>query len=217
MRGFITFSLLIMFVAEIKAQKFSDSLFSTTSFIRFNPLGLVDVNDLNVSFGAEKRFSEKSSVALDLGYIFYDEKFRYQGRTHGIILRPAYRFFPGESLFFVEAELHYKLVTHRITDWVGRGVVNDVPAYFQYTRFRLRKEVLGIHVKAGRQYYLSDKIWLELYLGIGVHFRKYRIANHPDWQYELGGDFPRRATVMNRTDVLPAVPGGVRILYRLSR
>lgn len=217
MRAFSISFLLMIFVMGIRAQKFSDTLYATTAFIRFNPLGLIDVNDLNLSIGVEKRFSAKSSVAFDFAYLIYDVKFRDQGKTRGIMLRPAYRLFTGESFFFIEGELHYKLVTHRIIDWVGRGVVNNVPSYFEYTRFRLRKEVFGVHLKAGRQYNVSEKIWLEVYLGIGIHFRQYRIANHPDWQYDLGGDFPRQGSVMGKTDVLPAIPAGLRVLYRLSK
>ncbi|RYF86911.1 MAG: DUF3575 domain-containing protein [Chitinophagaceae bacterium] len=217
MRIFVAVIMLISFMSALKAQKFPDSLSATTAFARLNPLGLVDISDMNLSVGAEKRFSNRSSVALDVAYIFFSQRFHDRGRTSGVMLRPAYRFFPGKKYFFLETELQYKLVTHRYTDWVGKDVENGVASYEEYMNFRLRKQVLGVHLKAGRQFNLSDKLWLEIYLGVGVHFRKYRIANHRDWRYVVDDNFSIDPVVTGETDVVAALPAGLRFLYRLSK
>ncbi|MBL7700166.1 MAG: DUF3575 domain-containing protein [Chitinophagaceae bacterium] len=198
------------------AQKFPDSLSATTSFIRFNPLGLVDLNDMNISLGVEKRITKRSSFAFDAGFIFYSLWMRDQTRRNtGFILRPSYRFFPGKSYLFLEAELHYKQVTHELTDWVGRAAINDVPSYEEFMNFRLKKTAIGSHIKIGRQYNVSDRLWLEIYLGLGVHYRKYKVADDPRMRYIVNDLFFEVNT--NDADLLPAVPAGLRLLYRLSR
>jgi len=111
---------LVFFWHGSTAQKFSDSLYDKTTFLRFNPLGLADFNDVNLSFGVEKKITKKSSVALDASFVFHSQSFRdISNRSRGFILRPAYRFFPSNSKFLLEIQLHYKQVTHRMTDWVG--------------------------------------------------------------------------------------------------
>lgn len=198
------------------AQKFTDSLFSTTTFARFNPLGLVDVRDLNISFGVEKRISHKSSVALDGSFIFFSQMFGEKSHySRGFMFRPAYRFFPAQGKVFIEIEGHYKQVTQKLTDWVGRDVVNDVPTYDEYATFRLRKSVKGAHLKVGRQYYLSKHFWLEVYVGIGVHYRKYKVVDDPRMRYALDNVFLMVTSVDQ--EVVPALPAGLRLLYRLSK
>lgn len=217
MRIFLSVGLLFLVSTGLNAQQFPDSLSATTAFVRFNPLGLADISNMNLSVGAEKRLSKRSSVALDFAYIFYSHRFNDEGNARGIMLRPAYRFFPGNGYFFVESELQYKLATHRMVDWVGKGVVNNVASYEEYMQFRLRKQVLGVHVKAGRQYHLTNKLWMEIYLGVGVHFRKYWVANHPDWRYGIDNDFSIEQPFTGDTQVLFALPAGLRFLYRLSK
>lgn len=207
-------ALLIFSSLTSSAQKFSDSLYAKTSFLRFNAIGLADVTDLNISFGAEKKISKRSSFALDLGYIPYSQLFADKS-VSGFIVRPAYRFFPAESLFLIEVELHFKQVSHDMEDWLGRDIVNGIASYEQYMDFKLRRTVWGAHLKAGRQYYLSNRFWLELYLGLGVHFRRYTIANNRNQQYQVTTNF----TIVNtgQTEKLLALPAGVRLLYRLDK
>jgi len=81
--------------------------------------------------------------------------------------------------------------------------------------FPLRKRVIGAHFKAARQYYVSNRFWLEIYLGIGLNFRKYTIANNPRMTYQVNDLFTPIAT--NRTEAVPALPAGFRILYRLDK
>lgn len=198
------------------AQKFPDTLSATTTFIRFNPLGFADVDDMNISFGIEKRVTKKSSFGLDLGYIFFSESVNRKSEyTHGFIFRPAYRFFPGKSLFFVEGEFHYKQVTHKMIDWVGRDAVNNVASYEEFATFRLRKVTVGGNVKAGRQYRLSNRFWMELYLGLGLRIREYSIVNEPRSAYQVSNTFAIVST--HDPHLTLAMPAGLRILYRVSK
>src|SRR5687767_2810467 len=130
---------LVAMVQIAAAQKKSDTLTKGTTFLRFNPLTIVDLSEPNISFGIESRFTNNISAALDAGYIVYSQRFHSMGRSSGFIVRPAFRFFPDNSRIFFEAELHYKQHTHRIHDWVGHDQVNGVAAYEEYKQFRLRK------------------------------------------------------------------------------
>lgn len=198
----------------LSAQRFPDSLYANTTLLRFNPFALVPLYDLNISFGVEQKISKKSSFALDLGYVPYSEQFSRK-RANGFVIRPAYRFFPNGNRFFLEAELHYKQVTQKMADWIGRDVVNNVPAYEEYVEFKLRKKVWGAHLKLGRQYYISNRLWLEFYLGFGVHYRRYSVINYPGSQYQIPNVF--NFVMTGQTETLAALPAGLRILYRIDK
>lgn len=64
----------------------------------------------------------------------------------------------------MEAEFHYKYVTYKITDWIGRDVTNGIPAYEEYTTFNFNKRAIGLHVKTGTSANLSrnKKLGLKL-------------------------------------------------------
>jgi hypothetical protein len=210
----ITTALIALAVSTLHAQKFSDTLSRKDAFLRFNPLGLIDANDMNFSIGAEKRIGDKFSVALDVAYIFYSDFFDDEGNTKGFIIRPAARFFPGGGKFFLETELHYKQSTHRLWDWIGRDAVNNVPAYEQLLSVRLRKKVWGAHIKVGRLIPVTNRLWFELYLGIGPHFRTYQIVDHPEMVYQVNHFF--NTVFTGDTEKLVALPAGFRLLYRIS-
>ena len=209
----ITATIVAMMFYCADAQIRSDTLYSGNTFLRFNALNLADVSEPNISIGVERRVDELISVALDAGYIFYSQTFNRTGRSRGFIIRPAVRFFPGNGLFYLETELHYKQTTHYLHDWVGRDRVDNVPSYEQLTTFRLRKRVTGIHFKVGRLVPVSDKLWFEFYLGGGVHFRKYFVVDDPDFAFRFTQNMNTITT--GETDILIAVPGGFRLLYRL--
>ena len=209
----ITATIVAMMFYCAGAQIRSDTLYTGNIFLRFNALNLADVSEPNISFGAERRVAELFSVALDAGYIFYSQTFNRTGRSRGFIIRPAVRYFPGNGLFYLETELHYKQTTHHLHDWVGRDVVENVPSYEQFTLFRLRKRVIGTHFKVGRMVPVSNKLWFEFYLGGGVHFRKYFVVGDPDFTFQFTQNMSTITT--GETDILIAVPGGFRLLYRI--
>jgi hypothetical protein len=176
-------------------------------------MNLADVSEPNISFGAERRISKHVSLAMDASYIVMSQRFHDLGRSSGFIIRPAVRYFPEKSGIFLEAELHYKQHTHHIHDWVGRNIAGGVPAYEEYKAFRLRKQVIGMHLKFGRLMPVTNRLWLEFYIGVGPHFRKFTVVEQKDLVYNFELIYENLST--GETERLVAIPMGCRILYRI--
>jgi hypothetical protein len=210
----LTYFLLLVVCQHVKAQKLPDTLTTGSTFLRFNIINLADLSESNISFGAERRISGRFSLALDAGYIVLSQRFRDKGKSSGFIIRPALRYFPEKSRIFFEAELHYKQHTHRIHDWVGRDAVAGVAAYEEYKEFRLRKQVIGPHLKFGTLVPVNNRLWFEFYVGVGIHFRKYSIVGEKDAVYTFDDDFLTITT--GNEETLVAIPAGWRILYRFK-
>jgi hypothetical protein len=189
-----------------------------TLFLRFNPLGLIDIIDQNISAGAEYRFKPKWSAAVDAAYIFQSNNLDNLQSAKGYIIRPAVRkYFSRQLNHYVEAELHYKHLATTIEDWVGRNVVNGVPAYEEYRKFRYIKEVAGLQVKLGVQECLVQKkwLWIELYAGFGVRKKWQHAQLPPGSSYtflrRMFSEDPNQSNT-----VFPAFPGGVRLLFKIK-
>jgi hypothetical protein len=147
---------------------------------RFNFIGLLDAYDENFSVGGEYRFAEHWSAGSDVAYIFTSEYLSQSKSSHGVIIRPFIRFYPenGRNGFF-EMGLHYKHVDYRITDWIGKNIVNGIPTYEKYETFSFIKNAYEVNFKAGTAANLSrNKKWrLEFYGGLGVRFKKQHSQN----------------------------------------
>jgi hypothetical protein len=199
-------------------------------YLRNVPSGLLDFLDGNINLGSEYRFSGTWSATLDAGGIFYSQYFEKNRRATGFLLRPGVRVYPGKSKdYFVELQLHYKQVMYHIRDWIDRDVVNGVATYEELKTFRYRKRVMGVHIMGGMKKYLgrSHRLFIEVYSGLGVHFKDQYLVNEPNARYDppftlsttdntanntagnTSGNAPREKTVV------PAVPGGIRLTYRL--
>lgn len=189
-----------------------------TLLLRFNPLGLIDFTDQNISTGVEYRFKDKWSAAVDAAYIFRSNNIQNLQSSKGFIIRPAVRkYFSRQLNHYLEAELHYKYVANTIEDWVDRGVVNGTAAYEEYTKFRFTKQVAGLQVKMGVQESLVQKkwLWIEVYVGLGVRKKWQDTHLPPDASYT----FLQRMfnDDLNRKDaVFPVFPGGVRLLFKIK-
>jgi hypothetical protein len=195
------------------AQRLSDTLAKGNTFLRFNIVNLIDVSEPNISFGAERCISDYVSLALDAGYILMSQRFRERGNSSGFIIRPAVRYFPEKSKIFFEAELHFKQHTHHLRDWIGRDAVAGVPAYEEFREFRLRKQVIGPHLKFGSLIPVTKRLWFEFYIGVGLHYRKYTVLEEQNLMYS----FEQHFEIVNSgsTEKLAAIPIGWRILYKV--
>ena len=159
------------------------------------------------------------AYSIDVGYVFFSQVYRdITEKTGGVIFRPAIRYYSGASKrFYVEAELHYKNVTNKVTDWLGKECVNNVSAYEQYTSFKLRKKVVGFNLKLGYQARLTkdNRFWLEPYVGIGIKHKKEFVVDEPYSCYFFQGVFAQRNRTNNRIENLPNIPAGIRFLVKL--
>ncbi|WP_207514858.1 hypothetical protein [Longitalea luteola] len=198
-----------------------------TVYLRHNPLGWMDFLDGNVTVGGEYRFNRTWSATLDAGAIWYSTYLPKTRQATGLLLRPGARLYPGKYKdYFIDLQLHYKQVMYHVKDWIERDVVQDVASYEELARFRFKKRVMGVHIMGGlKQYFTNNRrFFMEIYLGLGVHFKKEGLYNEPpDSRFEHGFRMLAqndRVSENNTTNVpgkrvLPAVPGGLRIIYRL--
>ena len=205
-----------LLVVPCHAQKFDFNPYIDSSklCLRLNTLDLLDVLDGNISIGGEYRFNKTWAITMDAAYIFYSAHFNNCKTAHGVILRPALRLYTGrlKDQFF-DVQLHYKEVMYKIDDWIGRDVVNNVPAYEQKTLFRYYKKNIGIQIIRGQQKYISSRCRLEIYLGVGLRFRWQHPYQEPNSIYR-----PANAdlTSTKSESVLPAFPAGIRLVYAIK-
>lgn len=180
-------------------------------FVRFNFLGLLDVVDQNLSTGIEYRFRPQWSTGSDVAWIF-NSRYFYEGKSaNGFLVRPFIRYYPRKNgVGFLEAELHYKFVSYKIEDWVGRNPVNGVPSYQEFARFNYNKDAIGIHFKGGTQVDLSrdKRLRLEFIFGIGVRWKWQGAKNvvYENFGWELD----------NQNRSFPVVPCTIRLIYSVK-
>lgn len=187
-------------------------------YVRWNPVGLIDVFDGNITLGGEYRFNHTWAATLDAGYLFYSQ---YVGGMHpvtGILLRPGVRLYIGKGKdLFIELQFHYKEVMYKVQDWIERELVDGASTYEQYTTFRYRKQVLGGHITAGGKVFLTrdHRLLLEIYAGVGVHFRKEGPYKEPRSAYDFN---PVITTTRTPSEVVktvwPALPTAIRLVYK---
>lgn len=187
--------------------------------IRINVSGLLDPIETNFSGGLEYRLKDNVAISLDAGYIFYNNYYQQRnGNSSGFLLRPAIRYYTDDAKrFYIEAEFHFKKVTTKLTDWLGKDCVNDVRTYEEFTSFKIRKNVLGVNLKIGYQVKLSknDKLWLEPYFGLGIRYKKEFVLHEPTSCYRFASIFNRRNEVANTNKMQGSIPFGLRFLIKI--
>jgi hypothetical protein len=195
------------------------SLMAKDKLIRINVSGLLDPIETNISGGLEYRLKDNVAISLDAGYIFYSNYYQLRnGSSSGFLFRPAIRYYTDkDKRFYIEAELHFKTVTTKLTDWLGKDCVNNVMTYEEFTDFKVRKNVIGLNLKFGYQIKLSknDKLWLEPYFGLGIKQRREFVLNEPMSCYRFGGIFNRRNTVTNVKEMQGSIPVGLRFMIKI--
>jgi len=181
---------------------------------RFNFTGLLDILDQNISVGGEYKFSEHLSAGTDIAYIFESKYLSESKSSHGIILRPFIRYYPAKGRNgFLEGGFHYKHVSYRITDWIGKDVINGIPSYEQYTTFYFLKNVYELNIKAGTAVNLdrNKKFRCEFYGGLGARF-KTQGSHEGSYSRQRGSFFalynPGYSTI--------SMPIGMRLVYYIK-
>ncbi len=182
---------------------------------RFNFLGIADVLDENFCVGLEYRFHPNWAMGTDVGWIFFSRYIAQNKGANGILARPFIRYYPRKNGGgFIEAELHYKYVSYKIENWVGREPVNNIPAYEEFTTFHYKKNAAGIHIKGGFQLDLGrdGKFKFEFTGGVGVRWK---------WQGVKDAIYTRQTGLIGGELSSPkyfgaVVPMNMRLLYVLK-
>ena len=182
-------------------------------YLRFSPLGLIDLFDGNVTLGSEYRLNDTWAVTLDAGFIMYSAYRAHSKRTTGLLFRPGIRVYPTRwKDFFIDLQFHYKNVTYQVKDWLEKDMVANVASYEEYKDFRYKKQVIGGNISAGvRSYFTNNRrFYIEGYLGVGIHYKDEGVQNEPNSRYDRGLQL---FDDQDGKSVMPAVPAGVRIVY----
>jgi len=149
--------------------------------LRWYPFGLINTADMNVTFGGEYVYADKKSVSLDAGYIFAS----IYGNAAGDLMpatgwqtRVNHRWYLSDSRdpLFLEAEAAIKSARYKSgAQWVGRGVVDGVPAYEQLMEVTSRKDVFMAAAKFGQHVSFSpgSRLGFEWAAGLGIRYRNY--------------------------------------------
>lgn len=149
--------------------------------LRWYPFGLINTADMNITFGAEYVYATNKSLSLDAGYIFASSYGNSSGDimpATGWLTRVNHRWYLSDKRapFFLEAEAAIKSARYKSGDqWVGRGVVEGVPAYEELMQVTSRKEVFMAGAKFGQHVSFSPggRLGFEWSAGLGVRYRNY--------------------------------------------
>jgi len=220
--------LLLLLVAGVKAQSREYYLPRPTPidsgnvYLRFNWLGLMDMQDFNVSIGGEKRLNKRWSATMDAGYIFGSLYYGKTNRTTGIILRPGVRLYlVKHTNLYYELQFHYKGVRYNVIDWLDKDLVNNVPAYEEHKTFQVRRRVYGGHILFGGRMlsFRNTRLSMEAYFGLGFRYKEEWLPREePNSGYMTGPNMLIRQSLFatrKSTQVLPSLPFGFRFVYAI--
>lgn len=157
-----------------EAQKTKRTLKYNAS-VNISPFALADI-DHAVMLGGEFRFKSNLSVLLEGGYIFYSHYYQEAKQSRGFNLRPAFRYYFGKRLHeFLQLQAFYKHVNYSMYSWLDKDCVNNVSSYSQLQDFTFKKSVTGVNMMVGDIMPLSDKLYVDIGIGIGVRFKTLKI------------------------------------------
>lgn len=190
-----------------------DSVWAFTA----SPLALLQL-DFTAMGGAEYKLNSRLKLVADAGWIFasviYGSEEGARGAS-GFIIRPGIKYFPSNRNHYLQAQVFYKQVTHRLYDWLDMDVENGVPAYEQLQEFRFRRKIVGLNFILGvmRPLFKSKKVFADIYLGAGIRYKSAAVVGEEDSQYEV----PGAVTIGDGEplSVLPSIPCGVRLVFLL--
>jgi hypothetical protein len=151
---------------------------------------------------------------VDADYIFYSNYFQEAKESKGFNVRPAFRCYFGTRLHeFVQLQAFYKRVNYSMYGWLDKDCVNNISSYSQLQDFTFKKNVTGFNLMIGDIAPLSDKLYMDIGVGIGVRFKTLNLD-------EENSCIPRQAnTFMNRYEEKAtsiSLPFSVKLAYILD-
>ena len=208
--------LLVVFPFCVCAQDSRVPFTEKRSAVSFNPFMLIGV-DFTVMAGYEHKLASKLYMSNEAGYIFASEYISNGESTSngkGFNIRPSLKWFVAkDNKFYLQPQVFYKQVTHKMYDWVGKNPVNGVPAYEQLEEFRYRRKITGFNIVAGSVLPLDWKGngYIDVYIGLGVRSKKSQVVEHNVVYQRPTGIF-----VPADDGVFASMPLGVRFIYALN-
>lgn len=210
--------LLLVFPFLLQAQK-NHPFTEAKEAISFSPLALAQI-DYTALFGYENKLRNKLYFSMEAGYIFasgYVSNMNDRSqRGRGFLLRPSIKWFLStNNKFYLQPQVFYKQVTHKLHDWLGKNAVNGVPSYEQMQDFRYRRKVVGFNTVAGFALPLDQHRngYIDFYFGLGFRVKKNLVVGEPNSVYQessvsfIAGGFA--------SGIFPSLPAGMRLVYAI--
>lgn len=199
----------------VQAQK-NESLPYHRKAFTFNVLPLLPL-DYTILPGIEFKIKPKLLLTGEAGYIFASDYLRNENggerKASGFIIRPALKFFMNDrSRTYLQPQFFYKQVTHRVYDWLGKEMVDNVASYEQLQNFKYRRKIVGVNVILGTVMPLGLRnSFVDLYIGLGVRKKTVKVVGEPTSSYQ-------RIPIIGNSDnanegIFPSLPAGIRFIY----
>ncbi len=184
--------------------------------VMVNPLMLIGV-DFTVAGGYEFRVRPGAVIALEGGYIvgsgYFDNGSDINKSSSGFLFRPSMKFFVNERKnFYLQPQLFYKIVNHKMDDWLGKDCVDDVPAYEERQEFKYRRQAYGFNFIGGVLLPTRSRLIFDTYFGLGIRHRELGVVGEPNSCYRV----PGMLLIGEEEGTYPNVTLGLRLLFRLG-
>jgi hypothetical protein len=156
-------------------------------------------------------------LVADVGYTF--ASIFLQGNSgkpvaSGFLFRPGVKFYTSHKRgFYIQPQVFFKQVTHRVFDWLAKDVNSSVP-WQQLQDFRYRRQAVGGNAIFGRMREIgrSDRFYADAYIGFGVRYRTFGVVGEKNSRYDARmGGFLR----LNEPGWAPSLPMGLRLVMKL--
>lgn len=181
-----------------------------------SPFALLQPDNTLMS-GAEYLLNPRWRLTADAGYVFYSMFARDGSRAaSGFVFRPGAKYFFGKRGYYLQAQAFYKRVSQSVQDWVDKDVVNGIPAYAQFQRFNLRRNVAGVNLIYGEMmpFFGMRNVFVDTYVGIGLRTRTNKPVLPKTDSYNSNNRWTRSGWLtIDEEGLLPSVPIGVRLLF----
>jgi hypothetical protein len=205
---------LLFFVSD--AQDDQQKL-SYDKAISFSPLMLLGP-DYTLTLGYEQRLNENIIIFPELGYIIGSSHLRSSSdvrHTWGFQFRPSVKILVNrKKTFYLQPQLFYKRVDHRLYDWLGKDCVDEVPSYEELKDFTFRRKAYGFNAIAGVMLpNRSRKLIFDFYWGLGVRFKESLVPGEGRNCFQ-----PFNSGIVNLggNEALPNMPMGMRLVFVLG-
>jgi Protein of unknown function (DUF3575) len=222
LRLFFLIFILLFFGVMVNAQPQRNDI-----NIRTNILSWLEPNAGGPVLGLEYFISNKFSIGVDAGLIFYNLvkiEDNDLGDPWGYRVKPEIRYYlykkdepDATRLFFGLEGLYIKTTTINFNDLPVTDNMGNI-VYYYLGGFNEIKKVTGLNTKAGVQFpgFIFKKMLLELYAGVGTRDKRYSYTNLP-----AGAVIERRAQseFLLNTDIdgsYPSLTAGFKLVFKIN-
>jgi len=199
----------------VHAQQLRPPFTENKLAVSFNPFALVAI-DYTALFGLDYKVATKLYTSTEVGYIFASDYISGVSAQDGkgFIIRPSLKWFIADNnRFYLQPQIYYKQVTHKMYGWVGKNPVNGVASYEELQDFRYRREISGFNLVSGFVLPLDKnrRGYLDFYFGIGLKNKKSMVVEPNTVFHRLQGMFQPADD-----GVFPSLPVGARIILAIQ-